>query len=1663
MKIKASLLLSLLLLFSILGKTESAIDGLNDKLATSQEDTLKILTLLDLSNELIISDREQSLKHIQAAIELSSELENFKYLGYSHKTLGIHYFANTQYKLAIENLLLAEAYFKKVNHKRELCNVLNWMGQVYMQSGLEYEALSKFEDVIPLFNELGDTVNIKSAYLNIGAVYHELEYYDLAEKYYLMSMVGGYKEGAIDGDNAFAHNNLGEVALARKQYFKAKNYFIKSIQLLKEAGAVEYLSLDYANLGLTYVYLEKYDSAKIYFDQSLSIANEFNDNYALLNTEYCIAVSHNAQEQYVNAIEVAIKGLHTSDSLGILMIQKKFMQSLAIANAGEGNYDLAYEYTLSAQRIQDSMTLGRDDYGLAHFESKFNAEGRIAELEKGRESIIKVDKGFWESEWFVLIMFFVLLSLLIIGLEVRRKNGGKIDRKVENIDSLQSTRILYLLAAILYTALFNVVPITTENLIDPIEARYGVSILILFIYFLTFVSTWIRRNLTKITLVFFLLMVAHHLYLTYVNDIALEEFLFLITIMSATPVVIKDFWPMFIFIGAVVTVTMLIGFTTVDPHVDSFLFIGIIVSICLVALVVTLTKGDFDKHLEFSNEAVSQAEAIVFIVNRRGENIYTSQSIKNILGFAPEDLGDYDWVERLGVSPADANRIKNNLILLAIGTIEPSPNKYQALTTKTGETKWFSFKEKRMDGDRVLVMGLDVTEQKRIEDELIQSEGNFRQINESLSDVFYLYNIVENKYEYISPNCINVLGAPAEFFYAGGKHADKYVVKEDLPKVKAVVHLVESGESYNITFRIRTEKGIRWIREKSNPVKDEKGNVIKNTGLCQDITEQRLAEQEIEKLSLIASNTDNFILMVSKENRVEWANPSFYRITGFRESEVIGQLPLGLISGGMTDEATIDAITEAVFIAKKQMQCELITYTKSLDIFHSSVEVTPLLDGTGELEKYFVIGSDITQRVSDREQIEKLSLVASTTSNYVIIAHALTGVEWVNEAFTEKFGYTLEEVVGRLPSTFLHKVDAHPELMAEINRTVIEENKNFKGEIVQLTKAGDEIHAHVDIMPFVFDGNSVEKYFVLGTDISERIRHQKEMEIANAELSKKEAELNESESNFRELIKSIKEVFWLADAVTNEMIFVSDSYQEVFGLTVQSLKDDVESWRETIHPQDKARVIAGVTDGYANGTFDDEFRIILKNGEEKWVISKIFAIKNEKGEIIKLSGFVEDITIKKTQAIKISKIADQLDVVHAIENTILTSESTADIIYNTLEKTIDKLPVLRASLTLFRPEEGTFYSYALMANEKSSVTDGKEYRLEDFGLYETLKKSKTNYIEDLTTKDEKSKTDQILVEEGAKLALLSPLLHGDKLIGSLNVCFTDTIQEDVDHYTEITNEVAKGLAIAIQQSQLKDELHLSNLALTSSIDYAKMIQQAYIPDDVSIDGFFKDNFVINRPKDIVSGDFYWVGKSGDTRIIAVGDCTGHGVPGAFMTIIGISALNNIIELRGIIDPAEILNELNKTIISALASTSDVQLRDGMDMGIFCYNDVTKKATYAGARRPLYHLNQEGLQSINGAKLSIGDNGDTFGVSFETYQLNVTDGDIFYLFSDGVTDQFGGERVRKFTMKRLANLMNDGSDSTMEQNREIIDNELLAWQGNNEQTDDILFVGFKFGK
>ncbi len=251
-----------------------------------------------------------------------------------------------------------------------------------------------------------------------------------------------------------------------------------------------------------------------------------------------------------------------------------------------------------------------------------------------------------------------------------------------------------------------------------------------------------------------------------------------------------------------------------------------------------------------------------------------------------------------------------------------------------------------------------------------------------------------------------------------------------------------------------------------------------------------------------------------------------------------------------------------------------------------------------------------------------------------------------------------------------------------------------------------------------------------------------------------------------------------------------------------------------------------------------------------------------------------------------------------------------------------------------------------------------------------------------------------------------------------------------------------------------------NKDLTDSINYARNIQEAILPETELIKGVLPQSFIIYQPKDIVSGDFYWYSNFNNHIIVAVCDCTGHGVPGAMMSMLGHSLLSEVIYNRQLFHPADILKRVDIKLSRVLTQKSnEKQILDGMDMSICLIDTANKKIEFAGANCPLC-LFRDGIQEIiNGDKNSIG---GTYVAEkeFTNHEISFEDEISIYMFSDGVVDQFGGEKNKKLRkknfIKKLSSLQSIGIDEQGMALRTFVND----WKGNQEQTDDITMIGIK---
>lgn len=259
------------------------------------------------------------------------------------------------------------------------------------------------------------------------------------------------------------------------------------------------------------------------------------------------------------------------------------------------------------------------------------------------------------------------------------------------------------------------------------------------------------------------------------------------------------------------------------------------------------------------------------------------------------------------------------------------------------------------------------------------------------------------------------------------------------------------------------------------------------------------------------------------------------------------------------------------------------------------------------------------------------------------------------------------------------------------------------------------------------------------------------------------------------------------------------------------------------------------------------------------------------------------------------------------------------------------------------------------------------------------------------------------------------------------------------------------------------ELVKKNLDITSSIQYAQRIQQAIIlPSMSAFYEDFKKSFILFRPKDIVSGDFFWYGKKGTTRVFTAADCTGHGVPGAFMSIIGNNSLNQIVIEQGVTEPAKILTILDEKIKESLhqkGRKSDTF--DGMDIAICSIDENSNKLTFAGAYNPLYLVRNNELIKHKAVRRSIGGSQLKQSKSFESETIELQKNDTIYIFSDGYADQFGGADNRKFTTKRMQEKLVEIQNKNMPNQQMILEETIENWMNGFEQIDDMIVVGVRF--
>jgi len=301
-------------------------------------------------------------------------------------------------------------------------------------------------------------------------------------------------------------------------------------------------------------------------------------------------------------------------------------------------------------------------------------------------------------------------------------------------------------------------------------------------------------------------------------------------------------------------------------------------------------------------------------------------------------------------------------------------------------------------------------------------------------------------------------------------------------------------------------------------------------------------------------------------------------------------------------------------------------------------------------------------------------------------------------------------------------------------------------------------------------------------------------------------------------------------------------------------------------------------------------------------------------------------------------------------------------------------------------------------------------------------------------------------------------VSGNNEITRLSEKFNMMIAQLESYYYELEEKV-KERTLKIEKQ--KEEIEEQKKHIMDSIYYARRIQNAILPSFSHINTQLKDYFILYLPKDIVSGDFYWMHEVGGLFMMAAVDCTGHGVPGAFMSIVGFNQLNYAVNVRKARSAGAILDELNQGVITTLnENKSENSIKDGMDMALCIFDFAAKKVEFAGANNPLVLIRDDEVIKYKGDRFPIGAFEGTATQRFLNNEIDLRDGDCLYLSSDGYADQFGGPDNKKFMFRRFEKLLLEIHSHPMEVQKDLLNKRLIEWMGDNNQVDDILVIGIR---
>ena len=541
-----------------------------------------------------------------------------------------------------------------------------------------------------------------------------------------------------------------------------------------------------------------------------------------------------------------------------------------------------------------------------------------------------------------------------------------------------------------------------------------------------------------------------------------------------------------------------------------------------------------------------------------------------------------------------------------------------------------------------------------------------------------------------------------------------------------------------------------------------------------------------------------------------------------------------------------------------------------------------------------------------------------------------------------------------------------------------------------------------------------EQQEVLRQNAEEMAATQEELKRTNQRLEDQIEEVNRTQNRMQLLLENASEVIAIYEK-EGTIRYISPSVEKILGYSQNDL----------IGINDKVHV-----DPEGVPHFEEMFDKVIANP---------FESVTTQYEYIKKDG--DAIWLEATATNMLSDPAIQGVILNSRDITERRRAEREERMKSKMQALSENSPDL---ITRFTQEGEVFYINPMIESYTGhKPSDLLNKQLEEVDLEDAIKQEWIELLKQVEAENEKVKKEMDF-----------PSLMGDRVM-QVNAIPEFDEENALESVLVVSHDIT-------ERKKIEFEIQSKNRKITESINYAKRIQGAILPNNAVIRQILPDSFILYKARDVVSGDFPWFINVGDIIYFAAVDCTGHGVPGALISLIGYFLLNDIVKGRKISDPGEILDQLDKGVTKTLRQDSDdSKTKDGMDIALCKIDLKNNQVSYAGAHRPLYFMDGKELQEIKGNKFPIGGGIYKNQTKFTNTIIDVKKGDSIFFCSDGFPDQFGGPDNRKYGPRRLREAIVKYHKKSMTEIYQKIDDDWTKWKGDQKQTDDVLLIGVRF--